>query len=249
MKLRIKKSELRECIENAVIMALNEAQQKQLKEGYYDDDDDSADAEMSRLVDQFTKNPKNRYKRKDPKAAEARAQAMKDIKAETDAEKRDDKAAKDAEDREMKKDVDESADEGAVQKFFNRTFNGKNVRANANKIQQLVNKYQNDFLNAKSNMTQQVQNLYTTYLGYLKKYQQRAANGENVPDKQVQSVTKDLDKWLGRATPKATTTSQQTQATSQSQSSGSKLPYNSGGMGKAYQTWGIPDDVAYGQRG
>ena len=41
MKLRIKKSELRECIENAVIMALNEAQQKRVvKEGYYDDDDD-----------------------------------------------------------------------------------------------------------------------------------------------------------------------------------------------------------------
>lgn len=125
MKLRIKKSELRECIENAVIMALNEAQQKRVvKEGYYDDDDDQ-------FADVLAKNgygrkvngkwqgesEKNKYKRKDPKAAEARAQAMKDIKAETDAEKRDDKAAKDAEDREMKKDLDESKkkiDEGNV---------------------------------------------------------------------------------------------------------------------------------------
>lgn len=112
MKIRIKKSELRECIENAVIMALNEAQQKRVvKEAYYDDDDDE-------FADVLAKNgygrkvngkwqgesDKNKYKRKDPKAAEARKAAMADIAKERKEAEADDKRASDAERREMSTD-------------------------------------------------------------------------------------------------------------------------------------------------
>ena len=88
MKVRIKRSELQECVRRAVVRALNEAAQNLNEWGYGDDEDE----EMSRLVDRFVKDPKNRYKRKDPKAAEARKVAMADIKKETDSEKHDDAA-------------------------------------------------------------------------------------------------------------------------------------------------------------
>ena len=88
MKVRIKKSELQECVRRAVVRALNEAKENINEWGYGDEEDE----EMSNLVDKFVKDPKNRYKRKDPKAAEARKAAMADIKKETDSEKHDDAA-------------------------------------------------------------------------------------------------------------------------------------------------------------
>ena len=89
MKVKVKKSELQECVRRAVVRALNEAAQQNINEWGYGEDEDE---EMSRLVDRFVKDPKNRYKRKDPKAAEARKAAMADIKKETDSEKHDDAA-------------------------------------------------------------------------------------------------------------------------------------------------------------
>lgn len=88
MKIKVKRSVLEECVRNAVVRALNEAKENINEWGYGDEEDE----EMSRLVDRFVKDPKNRYKRKDPKSAEARKAAMADIKKETDSEKRDEKA-------------------------------------------------------------------------------------------------------------------------------------------------------------
>ena len=81
MKIKIKKQELRECIENAVIMALNEAQINE----FWDNDDD-IDA-----VDRFLRNPKNQIP-KDKNAKKAAAAFRKD-KSKEDAEaKHDDDA-------------------------------------------------------------------------------------------------------------------------------------------------------------
>lgn len=102
MKVKVKKSELRECIKNAVVRALNESRQS-INEWYDDDDDDDA-------VSRFLRNPKNNPKY-DPKTgkvmkrmkggAAAKAAAMKDIDAEEKAKEKDDRAAADAENREM----------------------------------------------------------------------------------------------------------------------------------------------------
>ncbi len=85
MKLRIKKSELRECIENAVIMALNEAQQKNVvKEGYYDDDEED-------IVNRFLRDPKNQIP-KDKNAKKAAAAFRKDKEKEDAVSRHDDEA-------------------------------------------------------------------------------------------------------------------------------------------------------------
>ena len=81
MKIKIKKQELRECIENAVIMALNEAQINE----FWDSDDD-IDA-----VDRFLRNPKNQIP-KDKNAKKAAAAFRKD-KSKEDAEAKHDEEA------------------------------------------------------------------------------------------------------------------------------------------------------------
>lgn len=103
MKVKVKKSELRECIKNAVIRAINESKET-VNEAWYDDDDDD-DA-----VSRFLRNPKNNPKY-DPKTgkimkrmkggAAAKAAAMKDIDDEQKSNERDDKAVADRERREM----------------------------------------------------------------------------------------------------------------------------------------------------
>lgn len=86
MKVKVSKTELRECIENAVIRALNEIKDETINEAYYDDDDDD-----SPTLRAFLKDPKNKIKRQKGGNA-ARKAAMADIKAEYDAEEKDDKA-------------------------------------------------------------------------------------------------------------------------------------------------------------
>lgn len=95
MKIKVSKKELYECVERAVIRAYGEAKAKALNEGYCDDDDD--DDPVSR----FLKNPKNRLPKRLPGGGAAKKAAMADIKKETDAEKHDEKAAADAEEKEM----------------------------------------------------------------------------------------------------------------------------------------------------
>lgn len=78
MKVKVKKSELYECIENAVIRALNEASEKgSVKEAWYDDDEDD-------IVNRFLRNPKNQIP-KDKNAGKAAAAFRKD-KAKEDKE-------------------------------------------------------------------------------------------------------------------------------------------------------------------
>lgn len=101
MKVKVKKSELRECIKNAVIRAINESK-KPINEWVDDDDDDA--------VSRFLKNPKNNPKY-DPKTgkimkrmkggAAAKAAAMKDIDDERKSNEKDDKAVADRERKEM----------------------------------------------------------------------------------------------------------------------------------------------------
>ena len=87
MKVKVKKSELRECIKNAVIRAINESK-KPVNEWVDDDDDDDPFAEKIKKNGYGRKkngkwqgeSEKNKYKRKDPKAAEARKAAMQDMK-------------------------------------------------------------------------------------------------------------------------------------------------------------------------
>lgn len=85
MKVKVSKKELYECVENAVIRAINEA--KGVNEAWYDDDDEDD------VLNRFLKDPKN-----DPKGGKkrmagggaARKAAMADIQKELDAEKKDD---------------------------------------------------------------------------------------------------------------------------------------------------------------
>lgn len=102
MKIKVSKKQLKESIRAAVTRCLNEAiQAKAINEGWYDDDDD--DDEFADVLAKNGygrkvngkwqgENSKNKYKRKDPKAAEAKKAAMADIKKETDSEKRDEDA-------------------------------------------------------------------------------------------------------------------------------------------------------------
>ena len=110
MKVRVKKSELRECIKNAVIRAINESK-KPVNESYYGDDDEDD-------IEWFLRNPKNNPKY-DPKTgkvmkrmkggAAAKAAAMKDIDDEMKSSAKDDKAVADREKREMDKSTDNDA--------------------------------------------------------------------------------------------------------------------------------------------
>ena len=83
MKIKVKRSELQECVRRAVVRALNEAAKtQQLNEWVDDDDDDDA-------VSRFLKDPKNRLPKRMKGGAAARKAAMADIKKETDTEKHD----------------------------------------------------------------------------------------------------------------------------------------------------------------
>lgn len=83
MKIKVKKSELQECVRRAVVRALNEAAKTQQLNEWVDDEGDE-DA-----VDRFLKDPKNQLPKKMKGAAAAKKAAMADIKKETDAEKHD----------------------------------------------------------------------------------------------------------------------------------------------------------------
>lgn len=84
MKIKVKRSELEECVRKAVVRALNEAKQNVNE---WVDDDDTNDA-----VDRFLSDPKNRLPKRMKGGAAARKAAMADIKKETDSEKHDDDA-------------------------------------------------------------------------------------------------------------------------------------------------------------
>ena len=84
MKVKVKKSELQECVRRAVVRALNEAAQN-INEWVDDDDTDD-------VVDRFLANPKNRLPKRMKGGAAAKKAAMADIKKETDSEKHDDAA-------------------------------------------------------------------------------------------------------------------------------------------------------------
>jgi hypothetical protein len=85
MKVKVSKKELHECIEQAVVRALNEA--KGVNEAWYDDDDEDD------VVSRFLKDPKNDPKggkKRMPGGGAAKKAAMADIQKELDAEKKDD---------------------------------------------------------------------------------------------------------------------------------------------------------------
>lgn len=86
MKIKVKKSELQECVRRAVVRALNEAAGTQNLNEWVDDEGDE-DA-----VDRFLKDPKNRLPKRMKGGAAAKKAAMADIKKETDAEKHDEDA-------------------------------------------------------------------------------------------------------------------------------------------------------------
>ena len=99
MKVKVSKKELYECVERAVIRAINESKKASLKEGWgdYDDDDDDA---LSRFLRDPKNDPKGGKKRMKGGGA-AKAAAMKDIEAELKSQEADDKKAADAEYKEM----------------------------------------------------------------------------------------------------------------------------------------------------
>ena len=82
MKIKVKKSELQECVRRAVVRALTEAKEQQLNEWVDDEGDEDA-------VDRFLKDPKNNLPKRMKGAAAARKAAMADIKKERDVEKHD----------------------------------------------------------------------------------------------------------------------------------------------------------------
>ena len=84
MKIKVKRSELQECVRRAVVRALNEAKEQQKLNEFYDYDDDDDDP-----VKRFVNDPKNQLPKRMKGAAAARKAAMADIKKETDAEKHD----------------------------------------------------------------------------------------------------------------------------------------------------------------
>ena len=96
MKVKVKKSELYECVKNAVVRAINEAQKGPINEWYDDDDDDDA-------VARFLRNPKNQLKL--DKADEKRAGKVfrKQRDKENISSQKDDDAAEAAEKKEMSK--------------------------------------------------------------------------------------------------------------------------------------------------
>ena len=116
-------------------------------------------------------------------------------------------------------------------------------------------------------MTSTVQELYSDNLGYLKKYYQRIANGENVPEKYISAIIEDLDNWLGRAKSTASRAEDAEmerirkhneevlarEAERRGGRSGGNgrswsSIYNQGGMGSAWDKYGAADDVMNGDR-
>lgn len=103
MKIKVKRSELEECVRRAVVRVLNESAKNKINEWVDDDDDDDS------VLSRFLKDPKN-----DPKGGKkrikgggaAKAAAMKDIEAEIKASEKDDKAIADTEKKEMDKSTD-----------------------------------------------------------------------------------------------------------------------------------------------
>ena len=99
MKIKVKRSELQECVRRAVVRALNEAAKTQQLNEWVDDDDDEDDA-----VSRFLKNPKNQLPKRMKGGAAAKKAAMADIKKETDAEKHDEEAVEKHEKEEQAED-------------------------------------------------------------------------------------------------------------------------------------------------
>ena len=116
MKVKVSKGELRECIEHAVRKALNERNEapngKKMhkvggkKEKYPNKWEDDEDANINEWVDddddddpvsRFLSNKKNQLPKRMKGGTAARKAAMADIKAELDAEKKDDDALSNAE--------------------------------------------------------------------------------------------------------------------------------------------------------
>ncbi len=102
MKVKVSKKELYECVERAVIRAINESKKNALNEGWDDDDDD--------VLSRFLKDPRNnpKYDAKKGRVMQrvkgggaAQKQAEKDIEAELKSQEADDKKAADAEYKEM----------------------------------------------------------------------------------------------------------------------------------------------------
>lgn len=105
MKVKVKKSELYECIENAVIRALNEASKKgSVKEAWYDDDDDDT------VLGAFLRDKKNQLSPDDMAVARGKGStkasraAAKAGEEEMAASRKDDAAAEAKEKSEMSKD-------------------------------------------------------------------------------------------------------------------------------------------------
>ena len=164
--------------------------------------------------------------------------------------------------------LSEAMEEGTIGNFFNRTFNGKAVRLRAASIKDAIAKYDNAFIRNKAHMTSTVQELYSDNLGYLKKYYQRIANGENVPEKYISGIIEDLDKWLGRAKSTASRAedaemerirkhneevlAREAERRGGGRSGGNGRSwmsiYNQGGMGSAWEKYGAADDVMNGDR-
>lgn len=97
MKVKVSKKELYECVERAVIRAINESKKASLKEGLGDyDDEDGYDP-----VSIFLKDKRNQIPKRIKGGGAARKAAMADIKKEMDAEKKDDDSLERAEKADM----------------------------------------------------------------------------------------------------------------------------------------------------
>ena len=92
MKVKVSKKELYECVERAVIRAINESKKASLKEGWDDDDYDPTEKWDKQLAAML---------KADKKGAKARSAFAQDKKREDDEASRDDKKAADAEYKEM----------------------------------------------------------------------------------------------------------------------------------------------------
>ena len=97
----------------------------------------------------------------------------------------------------IKRVLSEQTDE-SIGGFFNRTFNGKNVRLKASQLQQTITKYQKLFKQSAANMNEREKQTFNDYLAKLQNYQKQIANGEKVLDVDINFKTGELDRILSR---------------------------------------------------
>ena len=152
----------------------------------------------------------------------------------------------------------ESVEEGRFGNFVNRTFNGKNIQARVQQLSQQYQTFQKTFNQLKGYMSKNLISLVEQDMEKLNSFISRIRNGEKISDKTIQYYISDIQEFLqkGQNAKNKRIESQSSSygssyggsSSSSSYSGGNKPIYNPGGMGSAYQKYGIPDDVLYGDR-